>query len=56
MWFFEVKYGNNCILGGHFYSTEEMLEWFSVYLRYYVLVDHSYDIRIFFKEDTDEEY
>ena len=50
MWFFEVKYHSNCILGGHFYTQEEMLEWFKYHLKYYVVIDKAYDIHIYYKE------
>lgn len=55
MWFFEVKYGNNCMVGGHFYSREEMYEWFSSMLKYYTFKDKFYDLRIWFDKETGEE-
>lgn len=50
MWYFEVKYKNNCCLGGHFYSVNEMLCWFKDMLSYYVKEDQAYDIRIWYEE------
>lgn len=54
MWFFEVKYGKNCCVGGHFYSEDEMLEWFKYYLNYYVKNDKAYDIHIYYKDKEKE--
>lgn len=52
MWFFEVKYGKNCLVGGHFYSREEMFEWFNSHLAYYTFEDNFYDLHIW---ETKEE-
>ena len=54
VWFFEVKYGNNCIVGGHFYSREEMYEWFSSMLKYYTFKDKFYDLRIWYGKEEEE--
>ena len=52
MWFFEIKYGNNCALGGHFYSREEMFEWFECHLKYYTFIDKFYDLHIWYKKEV----
>ena len=54
MWYFDVKYKNNCLLGGHFYTTDEMLSWFKIMLSYYVKEDGAYEIKIWY--DKEEEY
>jgi hypothetical protein len=54
MWFFEVKYGNNCAVGGHFYSREEMFEWFDSHLAYYTFEDNFYDLHIWETKEEEE--
>lgn len=46
MWYFEVKFGKNCIIGGHFYSINEMFDWFDTMFKYYITFDKAYEIRI----------
>lgn len=53
MWFFEIKYGNNCSIGGHFYSREEMFEWFDSHLKYYTFIDKFYDLHIWYCKEAD---
>lgn len=46
MWFFEMKYGKGCSVGGHFYTREEMFRWFDNMLKYYTFGDEFYDLHI----------
>lgn len=48
MWFFRMKFGNNCILGGHFYTREEMFDWFNCMLKQYTFKDKFYDLHIYY--------
>ena len=54
MWFFEMKYGHNCELGGHFYDREEMFNWISSHLKSYVFEDEFYDLHIWYEEEDYE--
>lgn len=54
-WFFEVRYGNNCMVGGHFYTDEEMYDWFNKMLKWYVGKDKMYNLRIFKNDEYDKE-
>lgn len=55
MWFFEMRYRKGCMLGGHFYSREEMYEWFSNMLKYYTFHDEFYDLHIWYDDKYYEE-
>ena len=54
MWYFDIKYKNNCRLGGHFYTQYEMLSWFNNMLSYYVKYDNAYEIKIWYEEEYDD--
>lgn len=54
MWYFNMKYGNNCGVGGHFYDREEMFYWFDSHLKYYTFEDEFYDLHIWYEEEKDD--
>jgi len=56
MWFMEMKYGNNCTLGLHFYNRQGMYDWISAYFKAYTFIDNFTDLRIWYEEEKDGDY
>lgn len=54
MWFMEMKYGNNCLLGLYFSNRQEMFDWITLHFKYYTFHYNFTSLKIWYDKDMEE--